>query len=72
MDFEILTTAHMLSTMLFYIVTLLFTIFSVASVYHWFTYGSSKSVSTLSLAVYLIVAAPLFIVMSIALSLMNL
>jgi hypothetical protein len=54
---------------LFYVITLVFVFFSVFTVYHWFTYGSSRHISSLSLAVYLIVSAPLFITMSIVLSL---
>ena len=55
---------------LFYVMTLTFVIFAVCTAYHWFTYGSSKRMSTISLAVFLGVSAPLFIVMSITLSLM--
>lgn len=55
---------------LFYIITLVFVIFSTFTVYHWFTYGSSKSISMLSFGIYLAGSAPLFIIMSIALSLL--
>ncbi len=54
---------------LFYVLTLVFVLFSVFTIYHWFTYGSSRHLSSLSLAIYLIVSAPLFITMSIVLSL---
>lgn len=54
---------------LFYLITLIFVIYSVCVTYHWFTYGSSKRLSTLSLAVYLGGSAPLFIMMAVALSL---
>lgn len=65
-EFLLYTGFHIL----FYLVTLIFVIFSVFTVYHWFTYGSSKHLSTLSLGVYLLVAAPLFMTMSVLLSLM--
>lgn len=55
---------------LFYIVTLVFVIFSVTVAYHWFAYGSSKAISMLSLSVYLIVSAPLFITMAILLTIL--
>lgn len=54
---------------LFYLITLIFVIYSLCVVYHWFTYGSSKRLSMLSLAVYLGGSAPLFIIMAVALSL---
>lgn len=53
---------------LFYMVTLIFTLFTAFSAYHWFTYGSSKATSTLSLAIYLLVSAPLFMGMALALT----
>lgn len=55
---------------LFYVVMLCFVIFSIATIYHWFTFGSSRSISLLSMAVYLIVAAPLFLLMTFFLALM--
>lgn len=55
---------------LFYIVTLVFVVFSVTVAYHWFVYGSSKAISMLSLSVYLIVSAPLFITMAILLTIL--
>jgi hypothetical protein len=54
---------------LFYVLTLVFVFFSVFTIYHWFTYGSSKHISSFSLAIYLVVSAPLFITMAIVLSL---
>ncbi len=50
---------------LFYIITLVFVVYTVSVAYHWFTYGGSKSISTLFLAVYLLVSAPLFIIMAL-------
>jgi hypothetical protein len=50
---------------LFYIVTLLFVFYSVCIAFHWFSYGSSKSMSMLSMAIYLIVSAPLFLAMAL-------
>lgn len=55
---------------LFYFVTLLFVFYSVCLGYHWFSYGSSYATSMLALAVYLIVSAPFFIVMALALALL--
>ena len=57
-------------SLLFYVLTLCFVFFSVATIYHWFTFGNSKTISMISLATYLLVSAPLFVVMTIALSLM--
>jgi hypothetical protein len=57
-------------TLLFYVLTLCFVLFSIATMYHWFTFGSSKSITMISLVTYLVVSAPLFIIMTIALSLM--
>jgi len=53
---------------LFYMATLIYTLFTTFTAYHWFTYGSSKKTSTLSLGIYLFVSAPLFIAMAAALS----
>ncbi len=55
---------------LFYIITLLFVIFTACLAYHWFTYGSSKSVSALTFCIFLLGSAPLFISMSVALTLL--
>lgn len=53
---------------LFYIITLIFVFYSLFIAYHWFTYGSSKTITTLSLAIYLLVSAPLFMTMAFTLS----
>ncbi len=52
---------------IFYLITLIFVIYSLCVAYHWFTYGESRSISTLSLAVYLCGSAPLFFIMALAL-----
>jgi hypothetical protein len=54
----------------FYVLMLCFVLFSIATIYHWFSFGSSRSISLISMAVYLIVAAPLFLLMSLFLSFM--
>jgi uncharacterized membrane protein YjjP (DUF1212 family) len=55
---------------IFYVLVLCFALFSIATVYHWFTFGSSKSVSTISTVVYLLGGVPLFILMTVFLALM--
>jgi hypothetical protein len=52
---------------LFYIAMLSFVVYSIILAYHWFMYGSSKALSMLSLAVYLIGSAVFFIMMSTSL-----
>lgn len=52
----------------FYILLLIFTIQTVFLAYHWFTFGSSKQMSLLALAIYLGGGAILFITLSIALN----
>lgn len=52
---------------IFYALMLVFVFFTTFIGYHWFTYGSSKNLSMLALAVFLIVSAPLFLTMSICL-----
>lgn len=55
---------------IFFLTALVFVIFSIVLSYHWFTYGSSKHLSMLSLAVYLAGSAPFFLIMSLALTMM--
>lgn len=52
---------------LFFVITLFFTIFTLMITYHWFTYGTSRKSATLTLAVYLLAAAPCLLVMSLSL-----
>ena len=54
--------------LIFFTLMLVFVIFTIFLGYHWFNYGSSKQASTLTLAIFLIVSAPLFLTMSLALS----
>jgi hypothetical protein len=51
----------------FYIAVLCFVIYSLTLAYHWFAYGSSKALSMLSLAVYLVGSAVFLIMMSTSL-----
>lgn len=53
---------------LFYIITLVFVLYTVAAAYHWFSYGSDRSTSMITLGVYLIVSAPLFLTMAVIIS----
>jgi tellurite resistance protein TehA-like permease len=59
------------SVLLFYILVLLVTLFTIAIVYHWFRYGESKRTNILSLAVHLSVCAVLFISMSVIIQMMS-
>ena len=54
---------------LFYLITLFFVLYTVAAAYHWFSYGSERSVSMITLGVYLIVSAPLFLTMAVVITL---
>lgn len=54
--------------MLFYILLLVFVVQSIVLGYHWFTYGSSRRISLVALAVYLLGGAVLFVTLSIALN----
>ena len=53
----------------FYLMLLAFAIHAIFVSYHWFSYGSSRSVSLIALAFYLGGGAMLLLTMSIALSL---
>ena len=55
---------------LFYLATLFFVLYTIAVAYHWFSYGSERSTSMITLCVYLIVSAPLFLTMAVVLTLM--
>jgi hypothetical protein len=57
-------------SILFYLITLFFVIYSVSIAYHWYTYGEKKSISSLSLAIYLVGSAPLFMIMAFSLYMM--
>jgi hypothetical protein len=56
--------------LVFYVTTLVFIIFTLATTYHWFRFGSSRSINVLSLAIFLVGSTPLFITMTLFLSLM--
>lgn len=66
MSFDVLTPP--LLHLIFYVVALIFTLYSVILAYHWYFYGTSKKISTLSLSIYLLGSAALFIAMSISLN----
>lgn len=51
----------------FYITAIIFTIYTLFLVYHWYGYGTDKTTPTVALAVFLLGSAPLFIVMTFAL-----
>jgi hypothetical protein len=53
--------------LVFYIILLIFTIYTVFLVYHWFAYGTRYATALLALSIYLLVSAPFFIVMAITL-----
>ena len=57
---------------LFYIITLVFVFYSLFLAYHWFTYGSSRTITTLSIAIYLLVSSPLFLTMALILNTLSL
>lgn len=51
--------------LVFYVTLLVFTFYTVFLAYHWFSYGTSRVTSMLSLAIFLLGSVPLFLVMSI-------
>ena len=53
---------------LFYLITLVFVVFSVSVAYHWFAYGEKKSLSMIALSIYLIGSVPLFLIMALSLT----
>ncbi|MFT5036849.1 MAG: hypothetical protein ACI9VM_000414 [Candidatus Azotimanducaceae bacterium] len=50
--------------LVFYLTLLFFALYTLFLAYHWFAYGTHKTISLLALAVYLMGSAPLFIVMA--------
>jgi hypothetical protein len=50
----------------FYILLLIFTLQALFLGFHWFSYGSSRKISLIALAVYLLGGAILFITLSLA------
>lgn len=59
-----------LFTLGFFVVTLIYAVFTIIVVYHWFTYGNDKRLTSLSLTIYLLTSAPLLLLMAISLALM--
>lgn len=53
---------------MFYVLLLAFVIQTVFLSYHWFKYGSSKTISLTALAVYLSGGAILFLTLSLSLN----
>lgn len=53
---------------IFYIITLVFLVFSLTVAYHWLSYGSNRAQAVLLLVVYMMVSTVFFISMSISLS----
>ncbi len=52
----------------YYVLLLIFTIQAVILSYHWFTWGSSKTISLTALAVYLCGGAILLLTLSVTLT----
>lgn len=53
---------------LFFIMLIFFTFHAIFLAYHWFSFGSNKSISTLALGIYLAGGAVLLITFAIAMS----
>lgn len=53
---------------LFYILTLIFILFSLSVAYHWLAYGTNRSHSILMLVAYLMISTIFFIGMSVSLT----
>ena len=53
---------------LFYVLLFIFALQTLFLAYHWFTYGSSRQISLIALAVYLSGGAILLLTFSIALN----
>lgn len=49
----------------FYVLFLIFVIYSTILAYHWLAYGTERSTGIIALAIYLIGGAPFLIVMSV-------
>ena len=68
-DFANLNSFMYLGTeILFFALLLFYTIHGCFLAYHWFTYGSSRRISTIALSVYLAGGAVLFLTLSFGLS----
>ena len=68
---ELTSFTAMLFEGLFYVALLMSTIYGVVFGYHWNTYGSSKRMSTVALAVYIIGTLVLLMSMFTLTKLMN-
>lgn len=51
--------------LIFYVMLLIFTGYTVVLAYHWFNYGSNQTLSMATLAIYLLGSMPLILVMAI-------
>ena len=53
--------------LIYYVVMLSFIMYAAVLAYHWFSYGTKQQTSMLSLAIFLIVSAPLLLTMAFTL-----
>jgi len=53
--------------LLFLVTILIFTLYTTFLGYHWFAYGTSRAKSMRAMAIYLLVSAPLIMIMAIML-----
>lgn len=68
MEFQIV---HILETgmgVFFFVMLLMFSVYAIFLAYHWFTFGTSKHISLIALALYLCGGAILLITYSLALN----
>jgi hypothetical protein len=68
MQFEYGTLFALGAEGMFYLLLLFFTFHVFFLGFHWFSYGTSKSISLIALATYLCGAAVFFIILSILLT----
>lgn len=66
----IAVTGASFATMIFMVFVLIFIAHSIVVAYHWLSYGYDRKISLLSVAIYLLICAPLFLTMSIAIRFM--
>jgi hypothetical protein len=72
MGFEISSLVYTGLQGFFYILLLLFSIHTIFLAYHWFKYGSSRTISLSAFAVYLAGSAVLLLTYSLALNALSL
>ena len=54
--------------LVFYLLALVFAIFTAFLVYHWYAYGTDRKISNLSLIIYLLGSLPFFLIMMLSLN----